>query len=199
MNKISAFPAVSLLFFVFGFHLLAEPAVCGPKAAETPAPQEPVAGAAQDGAQPDPGPKTEKRLGKLEKKVGKIAKRVYRLEKGGAPPAARGAANVKSQLVTVAFISRKQEMKGEKLGIKLMLEFRNMTNYAINGFSGKLVFKAEGARGVYTRKIAYGHQLASGGTAQIELYISSNEAKQYLKFVKARVINVALINQKLFK
>lgn len=199
MNSILSFPAGALIFLFFSFYFLAGSAVCGPKAAAPPAPPEEPAGAAQGGARADSGPKTEKRLGKLEKKVEKIDKRVGKLEKGGASPAAGAAANVKSQPVAVTLLSRKQVMKGEQLGIKLALEFKNLTNYTINGFSGSLVFKAEGLSGVYLRKMAYGHQLASGDTAQIEIYISSDDARQYLKFVKARAVKVALINQKLYE
>ncbi|OGS53290.1 MAG: hypothetical protein A3J79_03860 [Elusimicrobia bacterium RIFOXYB2_FULL_62_6] len=106
---------------------------------------------------------------------------------------------MKQQPLAVTLVSKKQDMKGEVLGIKMVLEFRNLLNYSINGFSGTVVFKAEGAKGVYMRKMAYGHAMAPGDTAQIEMYISSDEAKQYLKFVKAKVVNVALVNQKLYE
>lgn len=178
----------------------AEPAAAPSSQGATPPP--PADEHAQPSGEPAPAPplRTGKRLDKLEKKVEKIDKRVTKLEKGGvSAPRALPGPEARQQPLAVTLVSKKQDVKDETLPIKMVLEFRNMTNYTLHGFSGTLVFKAEGAKGVYTRKMAYAHQLSPGDTARIEMAITSDNAKQYLKFIKARVVNVALINQKLFE
>lgn len=138
---------------------------------------------------------TTNRVGKLENRVGKIEKRVTSLE-GSRGAAANGQENLKIQPLTVILISKKQVVGKAEVGIKLVLEFKNLTTYTINGFSGTLVFKPEGGD-IYTRRISYGHALGSGGATQIELTISSDQTKHYLKFVKAPAIKVVFINQQL--
>lgn len=148
-----------------------------------------------------PAPITEKRVVKLEKKVVRLDKRVTALE-SDKPASASSTVpvlgNVTAQPVSVSLVSKKQVVTETLIAIKLVLEFRNVTSYSINGFSGTLVFKAEGENGVYIRKMSYAHALTSGETARIEMLIKSDEAKQYLKFVKAATINTALINQRLY-
>ncbi len=139
---------------------------------------------------------TEKRLGKVEKRVGKIEKRVTILEESGNRSTAAEQKNIKVQPLSVNLISKKQSIGEDEIGVKLVLEFKNLTNYTINGFSGTLVFKPEGGN-IYLRKISYSHPVGSGDTAQIELTISSEQTKQYLKFVKARTVKVVLTNQQL--
>ena len=138
---------------------------------------------------------TGKRLGKLENRVGKIDKRVTTLEEArGSAALANGQGNSKVQPLTVAMVSKKQAVGGGKIGIKLVLEFKNLTSYTINGFSGMLVFKPEGGD-IYTRRMAYAHTLDSGETARITMTISSEQARQYLQFIKAKTVKVVLINQ----
>ena len=139
---------------------------------------------------------TEKRLGKVEKRVGKIEKRVTILEESRNGASAAEQANLKVQPLAVAFISKKQSIGEGEIGVKLVLEFKNLTSYTINGFSGTLVLKPEGGS-IYLRKISYSHPVGSGDSAQIELTISSDQTKQYLKFVKARTVTVVLTNQQL--
>lgn len=204
--------AKTIVLPVFAAFLLSFPAVDGlcqkkPVAASPAQNAAPPSGAEEPAPAPQPGdavaapkPIIEKRVEKLEKKVEKIDKRVTKLEKGGGPaPSASPLPEARQQPLAVTLISKKQELKGEGPSMKLVLEFRNMTNYTLTGFSGTLVFKAEGSKGVYTRKMAYSHPLPPGDTAQIEMTLTSDNARQYLKFVKARVVNVALINQKLFE
>ncbi|HBB65939.1 MAG: hypothetical protein A2X28_10335 [Elusimicrobia bacterium GWA2_56_46] len=137
----------------------------------------------------------EKRVDKLENRVDGVEKRVTGLEESRTPGA--GRENIKIQPLSVVLISKKHAVFPKRIGIDLTLEFRNLTSYDINGFSGTLVFKPEGGE-IYTRKMSYSHPIESGGTAQIELTISSSETKRYLKFIKATAVKVVLINQKLF-
>lgn len=204
--------APRLAFPVFAAFMLSFPAVNGwcqtkPAAAppaqnqaQPPAAEEPAPAPEPGDVAPPPKPIIEKRVEKLEKKVEKIDKRVQKLEKGGvSAPKSASVPAARQQPLAVTLVSKKQDVKDATLPIKMVLEFRNMTNYTFHGFSGTLVFKAEGSKGVYTRNMAYAHPLAPGDTAQIEMTITSDNARQYLKFVKARVVNVALINQKLFE
>lgn len=202
MAKLRTYRLTLPVFAAFLAAFAAVNGVCQTKPAAAPPSQPP---AAEEPASPPEGaaarpPRTEKRLEKLEKKVEKIDKRVTKLEKGGASaPKAAPVPEARQQPLVVTLVSKKQDITDETLPIKMVLEFRNMTNYTLHGFSGTLVFKAEGAKGVYTRRMAYSHPLAPGDTAQIEMTITSDNAKQYLKFVRARVVNVALIDQKLFE
>ena len=139
---------------------------------------------------------TQKRLGKLENRVGKIDKRVTTLETFRG--AADGQRSNRGQPLTVTLVSKKQSIDKSEIGIKLVLEFKNPTSYMINGFSGTLVFKPEGGS-IYTRKMAYAHPIGSGETAQIEMTIHIDQAKQYLKFVKALTVKVVLINQQFYE
>ena len=140
----------------------------------------------------------EKRVGKLETRVGKVEERVGNLEETrGTAPGTSDQESLKVQPLTVTLISKKQVIGSGVVAIKLILEFKNLTSYAINGFSGTLVFKPEGGD-IYTRKMSYSHPVESGDTAQIEMTIGSSQTKQYLKFVKAKAVRVVLINQKLF-
>ena len=140
----------------------------------------------------------EKRVGRLETRVGKVEERVNSLEEmQGAAPGTADQDSLKVQPLTVTLISKKQVIKPRLIAIKLILEFKNLTSYAINGFSGTLVFKPEGGD-IYTRKMAYSHPVESGDTAQIEMTIGSSQTRQYLKFVKAKGVKVVFINQKLF-
>ena len=140
----------------------------------------------------------EKRVGRLEKRVGKVEGRVASLEEGGGRTAYRDTrANLKIQPLKVTIAGRKQAIEANRVGLRLTIEFENLTNYGLSGFSGKLVFKIE-EDGIFIRKISYSHPLAAGETAQIDLVISGNDAKNYLKFVKAKAIKVAFVEQKLY-
>ena len=140
----------------------------------------------------------EKRVGKLENRVVRVEERVSSLEEmRGAAPGMADQESLKVQPLTVTLISKKQVVAPGLVAIKMILEFKNLTSYAINGFSGTLVFKPEGGD-IYIRKMAYYHPVESGDTAQIEMTIGSSQTKQYLKFVKAKAVKVVFINQKLF-
>jgi hypothetical protein len=139
-----------------------------------------------------------KRIGKLENRVGRVEKRVTRLEEtGDRAPAADRRENLRVQPLTVTLISKKHAVTSGQLGMNFVLEFKNLTSYDINGFSGTLVFKPEGGD-IYTRRMSYSHLIESGDIAQIEITVSSDKARQYLKFIKAKAVKVVLINQKLF-
>ena len=140
----------------------------------------------------------EKRVGKLENRVVRVEERVSSLEEmRGAAPGMADQESLKVQPLTVTLISKKQVIGPGQVAIKMILEFKNLTSYAINGFSGTLVFKPEGGD-IYTRKMAYSHPVESGDTAQIEMTICSSQTRQYLKLVKAKAVKVVFINQKLF-
>jgi len=139
-----------------------------------------------------------KRVDKLEKRVDNVEQRVTSLEENsGRASGVADQESLKVQPLAVALINKKQLIGAGKLAIQMILEFKNLTSYGINGFSGTLVFKPEGGD-IYTRKMSYSHPIGSGDTAQLELNITSNQTKQYLKFVKAKAVKVVLINQKLF-
>jgi hypothetical protein len=140
----------------------------------------------------------EKRVGRLEKRVDKVEGRVTKLEgSGGRTTEGDTRANLRVQPLMVTLVSRKQAIETNRVGLRLVLTFKNLTNYGLAGFSGKLVFKIEEG-GIYVRRISYSHPLEAGEIAQIDLVISGDDTKSYLKFVKAKAIKVAFVEQKLF-
>jgi hypothetical protein len=140
----------------------------------------------------------EKRVGRLEKRVGKVEGRVASLEEGaGRTRDGDTRANLKIQPLKVTLAGRKRTIEADRVGLSLNITFENLTNYGLSGFSGKLVFKIEEG-GIFIRKISYSHPVAAGETAQIDLVISGSDTKNYLKFVKAKAIKVAFVEQKLF-
>jgi hypothetical protein len=140
----------------------------------------------------------ERRVGKLENRVGKVEERVDTIESsGGRNSAAADKAALKVQPLRVVLLSKKQSITGKQAGIRLALEFENLTNYSLNGFSGKLVFKPDSG-GIYFRKIAYSHFVRPGGKARIVFTIGSDDTKSYLKFVKANAVRVVFVDQRLF-
>ena len=189
----------SVFFIVVAFILAAGRAACAAPLAGDGGETAGEPALSDSGAAPAPkriGTNTEKRLGRVEKRVGKIEKRVTMLEESRSGTSAAEQENLKVQPLAVALISKKQSIGEGEIGVKLVLEFKNLTSYTINGFSGTLVLKPEGGN-IYLRKISYSHAIASGDTAQIEMTISSEQTRQYLKFVKARTVKVVLTNQQL--
>jgi len=140
----------------------------------------------------------EKRVGRLETRVDKVEDRVSDLERSGGR-ATDGAEkkNLEVQPLKVVLVNKKQAIGAAQAGIRFTLEFENLTSYSLNGFSGKLVFKPEGGD-IYLRKISYSHLLGPGEKARIVLVVSSDDTKNYLKFVKAAAIKVVFIDQRLF-
>jgi len=145
--------------------------------------------------------KTEKRLTGLEKRVTKVEKRVTRLE-GGAARTAAQPAEVKrkepANPIAVYFISKKQVVGQQKLGIKLYLEFENLTARRFYAFNGMLVFRNEDGAVIWSK--AYGHSepLGPGEKVDVTMGILSDQAKEYLKFVKAREVTVTLEKQEVY-
>ncbi|MBI4351784.1 MAG: hypothetical protein HY550_10110 [Elusimicrobia bacterium] len=145
-----------------------------------------------------------KRLTGLEKRVTKVEKRVTRLEGGAALPAAAGkraeAARPKGSAAPIAvyFRKKKQVLGQAKLGIKLYLEFENLTARRYNAFSGTLVFKNETGTVIWSRPYGHGEPLGPGERVEVTMGILSDQPKEYLKFVKARDVTVSLEKQEFY-
>ncbi len=142
--------------------------------------------------------KVEKRLTGVEKRVAKVEKRVTRLETGAAQPAAAPQQKEPANPIAVYFKGKKQVVGKAKLGIKLFLEFENLTARRLYAFNGNLIFKNEAGAVIWTRPYAHSEQLGPGETVEVSMGILSDQAKEYLKFVKARSVTVALEKQEAY-
>ncbi len=142
--------------------------------------------------------KTGKRLTGLEKRVTKVEKRVTKLEDGAAQPAAPERQKQAANPITVYFIAKKQIVGQEKLGLKLYLEFENLSPRGFYAFNGTLVFRNEAKAVIWSLPYSHSEPLGSGQKVEVSMGILSDQAKEYLKFVKARAITVSLEKQEVY-
>lgn len=146
--------------------------------------------------------KTEKRLTGLEKRVTKVEKRLVRLETGAAPrqPAAAPAAQapLPAAPIAVTFLKKKQVVGQEKLGIKLFMEFENITNRKFFAFNGTLVFRDEAGAVIWSRPYGHSEPLGGGERVEVSMGLLSDQAKEYLKFVRAKAVTVTLEKQEVY-
>ncbi|OIO03698.1 MAG: hypothetical protein AUJ51_03645 [Elusimicrobia bacterium CG1_02_56_21] len=135
---------------------------------------------------------TGQRLDGLEDRIIKVEKRVTRLEGGAPQPAARAAQKEPVNPVTVSFLGKKQVVGQKRLGIKLYLEFENVTSRPFFAFNGTLVFRNKAGAVIWSRPYAHSEPLGSGERVEVSMGILSTQAKEYLKFIKARLVTVSL-------
>lgn len=146
--------------------------------------------------------KTDKKIVGLEKRVKKIEYRVTVLEKGkaAAPATAPAAAEYMppANPIAVYFIKKKQFVTKDNMGVTLYFEFENVSRRRYNAFNGVLVFKDSAGAVIWSKPYGYSDPLAPGEKAQVALPVSSVQAKEYLRFLKARAISVTLENQEFY-
>ncbi len=142
--------------------------------------------------------KTEERLAVLEKRVTKIEKRVAGIEDGAAQSAVPMLQTQSANPVGVYFKGKKQVAGQAKLGIKLYLEFKNLSPRRFYSFNGILVFKNEAGAVIWSRPYDHSEPLGPGEKVEVSVGILSDQAKAYLKFVKARSITVSLEKQETY-
>jgi len=142
--------------------------------------------------------KTQKRLTGLEKRVTKVEKRVTSLEGGAAQAAVPAPKKEAANPVAVHFKGKKQVVGQEKLGIKLYLEFENLSARRFYAFNGTLVFKNESGAVIWSRPYAHSEPLGPGETVEVTMGILSEQAKEYLRFVKARAVTASLEKQEFY-
>lgn len=142
--------------------------------------------------------KTEKRLTGLEKRVTKVEKRVTSLEGGAAQPAAAVAKKESANPIAVHFKGKKQVVGQAKLGIKLYLEFENLSARRFYAFNGTLVFRNEARVVIWSRPYAHSEPLGPGETVEVTMGLLSDQAKEYLKFIKARSVTASLEKQEFY-
>lgn len=139
----------------------------------------------------------EKRLTGLEKRVSVVEKRVSRLEKAAPSPAETPAAEETKTPVAATFTGKKQVV-GKKIGIRLFLELENISRRRLYAFNGLLVFRDEAGAEIWSKAYAYSEPLLPGERVEVALGVSSDQTKEYLRFLKARTITVALEKQEAY-
>jgi hypothetical protein len=144
--------------------------------------------------------KTEKRLTGLEKRVTGVEKRVTRLEGGPAAggPRAEARPEVPSDPVGVVFLAKKQLVGQEKIGIRLYLEFENLSNRRLYAFNGTLLFRDEAGALIWSKPYGHSEPLGAGEKVEVSMGILSDQAREYLKFVKAKRVTVTLVKQEVY-
>jgi hypothetical protein len=142
--------------------------------------------------------KTDKRLTGLEKRVTKVENRVTRLEGSGVPASEAPERKEPDNPISVVFLKKVQQVGQDRVGIRLYMEFENLSRRRLYAFNGTLVFRNE--KGDVIWKKPYGHTepLASGEKVQVSIGILGEQAKEYLKFVKARAVTAELENQETY-
>ncbi len=148
----------------------------------------------QDGDKRVPG--LVKRVAKVEKRLTSVEKRVTRLEGGAAPAQVKAARQ--ADPIEAVFIKKKQVVTQEKIGVKLYVEFENVSNRRLYAFNGTLVFKDETGAVIWSRAYGYSEPIGPGEKAAAELAVSSDRTREYLKLVKARGITVSLEKQEVY-
>lgn len=146
--------------------------------------------------------KTEKRLTGLEKRVTKVEKRLTKLETGtpsrSAAPGVPAAAPLPAEPIAVTFLKKKQIVGQQRLGLRLYLEFANTTNRRFFAFNGVLVFRDETGAVIWARPYGHSDQLGAGERVEVTLGLLSEQAKEYLKFVRAKTVTVTLEKQEVY-
>lgn len=143
--------------------------------------------------------KTEKRLTGLEKRVTGVEKRVTRLEGGaGAQAPAAARPEVPSDPVGVVFLAKKQLVGQEKIGIRLYMEFENLSNRRLYAFNGTLLFRDENGALIWSKPYGHSEPLGAGEKVEVSMGILSDQAREYLKFVKAKKVTVTLVKQEVY-
>ena len=137
-----------------------------------------------------------KRITVLEKRVTTVEKRVTNLEGGVVSPQPGGKQLAKP--ITAVFIKKKQVVSQEKIGIKLYVEFENVSNRRLYAFNGTLVFRDGAGTVIFSRAYGYSEPIGPGEKAQAELAVSSERTKEYLKLVKAKAVTVSLEKQETY-
>ncbi len=141
-------------------------------------------------------PVLEKRVATVEKRVNSVEKRVTKLEGGTSPAQPKTA--LQANPIEAVFIKKKQIVSQEKIGVKLYVEFENISNRRLFAFNGTLVFRDETGAVIWSRAYGYSEPIGPGDKAQAELAVTSERTKEYLKLVKARGITVSLEKQEAY-
>jgi len=141
-------------------------------------------------------PPLEKRVTKVEKRMTKVEKRVTKLESGDG--AAQTAAKNPVKPVAVYFLRKKQVVGQEKMGMRLYVEFENLTNHRLEAFNGTLVFRNEKGAVIWSKAYAHSEALGAGEKVDVSLGVLSDQAKAYLGFVKASKVTVTLEKQEAY-
>ncbi|MCM2266580.1 MAG: hypothetical protein NDI60_02260 [Elusimicrobiales bacterium] len=139
----------------------------------------------------------EKRLNGLERRVTSVEKRVTRLE--GSPPSSREVkASPETAAPLAAVFIKKKQVVGKKIGFMLYLELENVSRRRFYAFNGVLVFRDETGAAIWSKPYAYGEPLLPGEVIEVSLGISSEQTREYLKFLKAKSVTVALEKQEVY-
>jgi hypothetical protein len=141
----------------------------------------------------------DKRITGLEKRVTRVEKRVTRLEEGGGkPPAAAAAQAAPLEPIEVRFVKKQQLMGQENVGLRLYVEFENVSNRRLYAFNGTVVFRNEKGAVVWTK--AYGHSepLGPGEKVEVSFGILTDQPKAYLALVRAVKLTAELKKQEAY-
>lgn len=146
---------------------------------------------------------TEKRVGELETRVTKVERRLTRLESWGkapgtSPKAVKGEEKPPEDPIAVLFLAKKQVLGEKRAGIRLYMRFTNLTNQRFFAFNGTLVFRNEKGSRIWEKPYGHSEMLGPGEAVDVSMGLLSNQAKTYLKFVKARTVTVTLEKQEVY-
>lgn len=141
----------------------------------------------------------QKRLTGLEKRVSGVEKRVSKLENAAAPGAAAKSVEPAepAQPIVATFI-KKRQVVGEKIGVRLYVDLENVSRRRFYALSGLFVFRDEAGAVIWSKEYAYSEPFLPGDHMEVTLGVTSDKTKEYLKFLKAKVITVTLEKQEAY-
>lgn len=147
--------------------------------------------------------KAEKRLTGLETRVTKVEKRVSILETGSVPAQlSASSAPVRdvrpAAPIAALFLKKKQVVTKKQMGVRLYFQLENVSSRKYFAFNGTLVFRGPKRKVIWSKEYAYSEVINPFEKLKLTLFISSNNAKEYLNLVKTRDITLSFEDQQAY-
>ncbi|MEW5905153.1 MAG: hypothetical protein AB1734_00050 [Elusimicrobiota bacterium] len=144
-----------------------------------------------------PAQVTERRVRGVEVRVQRLETRVTALE--GKGPAGQSAAPVIQKEpavpVMVQFLRKQNVVEGDKFGLRLFLHFQNLSTRTLRSFKGRLVLSGEKGEVLYDRPFSWDEPLLGSESMEIMVTVMGGSDKDYLRLLRARVLNARLQKQ----
>ncbi|PIU19439.1 MAG: hypothetical protein COT18_07515 [Elusimicrobia bacterium CG08_land_8_20_14_0_20_59_10] len=84
------------------------------------------------------------------------------------------------------------------MGVRLYFQLENVSNRKFFAFNGNLVFRGPKHELLWSKEYAYSEIMNPSEKLELTLFISSNNAKEYLKLVRTRDITLVFEDQQVY-
>lgn len=141
----------------------------------------------------------QKRIAGLEKRMSGVEKRVSKLESASSSgPAAKAAEQAEPAQPILATFLKKRQVVGKQIAVRLYVDLENVSRRRFYALSGLFVFKDENGAVIWSQEYAYSEPFLPGDHMEVTLTVTSDKTKEYLKFLKSKVITVTLEKQEAY-